>query len=225
MKSLLLILPLLGVLAAPALADYYVAGDFQAWDAGDPNYVMSDMGGGIYSLTVTPAVGFHEFKVTDGTWGWSFPGSGNSWLITDDGSITITFDTNTYADGWTNATNRIGLDEVPTAWTAVGDWQGWDNANAATAMSDLGGGIYFYEQDFLTPGTYQYKAVNTGSWNAIGADARSVNADNYAFDITASNNHGKFWVDAYNGTIKVEITPEPASLALMLLGVGLLRRR
>ena len=30
----------------------------------------------------------------------------------------------------------------PHTWAAVGDWQGWDPANAATQMFDSGGGIY-----------------------------------------------------------------------------------
>ena len=37
-KWLCAILPVLGLLAAPALADFYVAGDFNGWSPNDPAY-------------------------------------------------------------------------------------------------------------------------------------------------------------------------------------------
>lgn len=144
-------------------------------------------------------------------------------MYSSDGSVTITFDTNVYADGWVNTTNRIGVDEEPGAWTAVGDWQGWWNANPATALAPLGGGIYFFEQD-IAPGWWQYKAVYTGTWDAVGADARSTNADTYWFETTAANPHAKFWVDAYTGVLKVEVVPEPVAFAGLAL-LGLVARR
>lgn len=35
-------------------------------------------------------------------------------------------------------------------------WQRWDNGNPATAMSHLGGGIYYYKQ-VVDPGDHWYK--------------------------------------------------------------------
>ncbi len=155
---------------------------------------------------------------------WSWPNSGNSWFNTNDGAVTITYDTNTYGDGWVNTTQRIGVDRDPAAWTAVGDWQGWSNGNPATAMTAWGNGIYKYEQD-IAPGSYQYKACFTGTWDAIGNDARSVNADTVPFTTTPGYEHVEFWVNAANGTVRVDVVPEPTSLAgLALLGLLLHRR-
>ncbi len=216
---------MVGCLVLPASGAYYVAGDFNGWDpAGN---LMTDLGGGVFqvSLTLGPAER-HEYKVTDGTWGDAWPESGNSWFYTDSsGNITLTYDTNVYNDGWYGTTERLGVSNAPDLWTAVGDWQGWDNANPATAMTPMGGGVFMYETT-LAPGDYWYKAVNTGTWDAIGADARSVNADNLAFTVTAQQPIAKFYVDSLAGIVKVETVPEPTTIGLGLVGLfALIRRR
>lgn len=205
-------------------ASYYVAGSFNGWDAA--GNVMTDEGGGIYSVNLALGAGErHEYKVTQGDWSWSWPGPGNSWFFADGaGSITLTYDTNTYDDGWVGASQRLGVDNEPGTWTAVGDWQGWNNANPATAMSPQGGGIYLYET-VLAPGNYFYKAVNSGTWDAIGNDARGVNADNIPFEVTADKPVARMYVDALSGTAKVEVVPEPTTIGLGLLGILALARR
>ncbi len=215
----LLVIAALAVIVSPAGADYYVAGDFNGWNAS--GNVLTDLGGGIWQASMNMGAGRHEFKITIGDWSQNWPGSGNSWTYTDgDGNVTVTFDS--------NAPVAIGVDVDPGAWTAVGDWQGWNNADAATAMAAQGGGIYKYQQS-LAPGWYQWKAVNTGSWDAIGADSRSINADTQWFEVTAANPTAIFTLDALNGRIGVEVVPEPSSLLALvggLLGLGgLLRRR
>lgn len=224
MKKLLIIttgalaLTLSAVAAPPP---YYITGadpilgGTGGWNA-NAN-LMSDMGGGLYQSTfsgLTPG-GRYEFKVTEGDWNWSTPGSGNSWFLADGtGNITITYDSNTYADGWSSASGRIGVSVDPGTWTAVGDWQGWVNSDPSTAMTALGGGIYELQYSIATAGTYAYKAVDTGTWDAIGADARSVNADNLSFTTTAPNQMVDFLVNAGNGTIRADVVPEPSTIAL-----------
>lgn len=228
MKSaLLLAAAVLLASGAPAGA-FYVAGSFNGWDAAGNIMLETNPGFWEVDLQLDPNARY-EYKVTVGDWGTSWPGSGNSWFVTDDtGSIKLTYDTNTYSDGWSGSSQRLGVSTEPGSWTAVGDWQGWNNANPATQMAAQGNGIYSLQQD-LAPGTWYYKAVNTGTWDSIGADARSINGDNLAFEITAENPTAIFWVDALNGTIQVEVVPEPSSL--LALGSGfagltaLLRRR
>ncbi|MCP4590360.1 MAG: PEP-CTERM sorting domain-containing protein [bacterium] len=211
------------LMATPAMAVPSVASDWNGWDAGaNP---MVDQGGGIYTLDVTlGADERHEFKITDGTWDDAWPEPGNSWLYTDgSGNVTISYDTNAYEDGWYGETERIGLDYDPGhQWQAVGDFNGWNNADVGWNMSPLGGGIYEVQGTITTPGSYVWKAIESGTWDAIGHDARGVNANNSPFETTVADELVTFQVDVFTGVI----TPEPGTLALLGFGVlALLRRR
>jgi hypothetical protein len=225
----------LALVAAPAWAAIltpHVAGDFQGWDPGANPMIETFPGSGIWAASFTGlgAGARHEFKITDGTWNNSFPGP-NSWLYADgSGGVTIWYDINTYADGWSPTTERLALSTDPGTWTAVGDWQhfvgggDWDNANPATAMAPQGGGIYKL-QATLPPGNYNWKAVVTGSWDSISWDNRSVNTANWGFTTDAVNDTVVFWVNSFAGTAKYDLVPEPAALlGLGLLGLVLRRR-
>jgi len=230
----LLVVWAVGMLAVPAwaISNPHVAGSMQGWDPGADPMTETAPGSGIYTKTFTglTANNREEFKITDGTWDNSIPGP-NSWLFTDGvGDVTITYDSNTYADGWSPNVDRLGLSTDPGAWTAVGDWQSqvgggdWDNANPNTAMAPQGGGIYML-QATLAPGSYNWKAVVTGSWDSISWDARSTNTGNWGFTTDAVNDTVRFWVDSFAGTARIDVLPEPASILLLLGGFPLLRRR
>jgi hypothetical protein len=212
------------VLAGPVSGAYYVAGDFNGWNAA--GNIMTELGGGIWSADlIGVGVGRHEFKVTLGDWSNNWPGSGNSWFITDgSGNVSVTFNTNDVQDGWRGNWGRIGINVDPATWTAVGDWQAWNNADPATAMADIGGGVYYCEQ-VLAPGWYQWKAVSTGTWDAIGDDFRGINSNTTWFEVTAGQPSARFWVNALEGTTKVDTVPEPAALLLLGLGILALPRR
>ncbi len=224
MKKLVVLLAV-AVMAAPALAIPHVASDWNGWDAGlNP---MIDDGGGMYHMDVTLGIDErHEFKVTDGTWGDAWPENGNSWLYTDGGgNVTITYDTNTYSDGWRGNTERIGLNYDPGhQWQAVGDFNSWNNTDATLNMSATArtAGIYEVQGTIAVAGTYVWKAIESGTWDSIGNDARSVNGDNVQFTTTVPNEVVTFQVDVLTGVV----TPEPGTLAMLGMGaLALIRRR
>ncbi|MBK8555192.1 MAG: alpha/beta hydrolase [Lewinellaceae bacterium] len=52
----------------PANANIYIVGNFNNWDAADPNYILTPQGNGQYSITINPSPGALEFKFTRGGW-------------------------------------------------------------------------------------------------------------------------------------------------------------
>lgn len=53
----------------PADPAIYVAGNFQGWNPGHPDYQLVDNGNGSYEITFSPNPGNLEFKFTRGSWG------------------------------------------------------------------------------------------------------------------------------------------------------------
>lgn len=195
------------------------AGSFQGWDnSANPLYddgANGDLiaGDGVFSLNFTIATaGRHEWKaVTCGDWGTTFPAQ-NSWFYTDSDNQTVrlTFDTNDYGGDagtpYTPTSNIVNVsgDSLPASFTAVGDWQGWDNGNPATAMTDLGHGLYYLQYTIPTAGAYQAKVVQTGSWSEqFVADGRALDGSPLAFSTAADNTLVSFLLDAHSGRVAI----------------------
>jgi hypothetical protein len=204
------------MLVVPANAAYYVAGDFNGWNPAGNLMTETAAGSGIWTVDLSNVPGRHEFKVTIGDWSTNYPAS-NSWFYGDaSGSVTVTFNTNSMSDGWDPAQYRIGL-STPLSWTITGGFNGWWNADPATAMTPLGGGLYVFSAT-LPAGYYEFKPVVTGTWDSLAADGRTGNTANMSITTTAGFEVVNFYVDDLRGAVRVEVIPEPATMSLLALG-------
>ena len=206
-----------------ASVDWCVAGDLNGWN-NTANPMFDDgtngdliAGDGVHSLAIAvPTAGFSGWKVVEcGNWDNDYPGE-NSWLITNnlDQLVTFTFDTNDYSLNAgmallpaSNIVNAIG-DYLPTSFTAVGDFQGWNNTDLTTLMTDMGNGFYRLVYTIPSAGSYLGKAVITNTWNGFGADGRSSDAANISFTTTEPNQDVVFLLDSFSGRMLIE----PASI-------------
>lgn len=197
---------------ATATPPYYARGDFNSWNPTDQMFDDGTHGDvtaadGIYTAVVTPTTaGRYEWKAADAGWTESWPAS-NAWLVTstDNQPVVVTLDTNAQGDGWSPDQYIVNAADGVTTWTAVGDWQGWDNGNITTTMTLISGGVYRYITTIPTAGVHQYKAVKTGSWDAVGPDGvgggRSKNTSNLDFTTTVADEKVSFWLDSTTGRI------------------------
>ena len=219
--------------AQASAVDWCVAGSFQGWnnsstplnDAGESGDLVA--GDGIYSRSYPiPESGRHEFKAVEcGIWDNAYPGS-NAWFDTTEPGqvVTFLFDTNDRSgDAGTPLypqqyiVNVLG-DTDPTAFTAVGDWQGWNNQDPATAMEALGNGIHYLAYTIPTAGSYMGKMVNTGAWAAVGSDGLGVDAANFYFSTAADNTTVVFYLDMNQGRATVTQHGTPGVAAWCVAG-------
>jgi hypothetical protein len=198
----------------PTITTPHVAGSMQGWDPTSSPMTETAPGSSVWELEftgLTPDTRY-EYKITNGL-DWADPNhqnlpGANSWCFTDaNGTIKIFYDGNFYADGWFPERDRLPLPAYsdPGTWTAAGSFQGWNNADPATAMLPQGGGVYMYEGTGLAADTYEWKAVITGSWDSISVDGRSIFTANMPFVINDPSDIFRLYVDPLNCRVKVEI--------------------
>jgi len=206
------------------------AGGFNGWNnAGNQLYddgTNGDLvaGDGIFSANITIATpGRYEWKVTAwASWATTFPSSNNSWLITTitNQVVKITFNTNTLGDIWMPNNNIINALDMPGPVVAAGDHQGWNNAGPQVMHDDgldgdwlAGDGIFCWHTVVATPGTYYWKPVISGSWDAWGSDNRSINTANASVTTNAPNQDVYLYLDKNTGrTTSTIIDPLPVEL-------------
>lgn len=217
---------------------WFAPGANNGWDT---NAAMTETfaGSGIWQYTASGlAAGARtewNLIATAGDWGSQAYGS-NQWGYADGaGDVTITIDTNTYADGWLPATNRISTNTAGSLGFAVtGNFQAaaglggdWD-IGAAPAMVSGGGSILQYSLTGLPAGTYDWKPVHlgpSGEWDTVTADSSStVAGGNNQFSVAGPADVVIMQMDYGNGTVRV--IPTPGALALVgVSGLAATRRR
>lgn len=197
-----------------------VASSLDSWATHNPLYddgTNGDLlgGDGVFTADITiPTADRYEFKVTNGTWDLTYPSS-NSWFITTetDQVVKLTFDTNDHsADAGLEmfpSVNIIHAWDSSSDFTAVGSFQGWDNANPATAMTSLGRGLFALDAPIEIAGNYEYKVVVTGEWDGIGLDNRSVNSSNIPFIVHTDGDVVPFLLDYRTGRVGAFPPPAP----------------
>ena len=210
LKKLFAATALFAAFVSVSQAQWYLAGDFQGWNAGTTP-MTAGPNAGEYSYTVTggTAGAYGNCKVTDGTWNNSWPGDGNvTFLYDTTGSATIHFWPGTATDGWAPYANRVGYDDPNNdlGWGMAGDFDGWDGTQALLpAAPSLGNGVYSNSIVVATAMTSGYKFQSpAGSWTQIyfGADFGN-GGNNGSFTTTTSPQTLPVVLDLPNGRILV----------------------
>lgn len=219
---------------APSATNWCLAGSFQGWnnsshplnDAGTGGDLFA--GDGVFSLdyTISTAGDSHEFKIVEcGNWANAFPPN-NAWVNTavDNQVVKFTFDTNDHSSD----AGAIGLpavniihawDSLPASFTAVGDFQAWNNADPAARLTDVGGGYFRLAYNVPVAGSYVGKVTETGSWDdQYGSTGRSIDSGTIPFTTTADNQTVIFLLDTW--TSRLTVTPNTVSAGNWCLAGG-----
>lgn len=181
---------------------YYVAGSEAlcgtSFKENDPNNKMTDNGDGTWSKTYTSvATGDYKFKVTDGTWTNSWPGSDYEFTVSTACDVTITFNESTKevkATGTGFGTPTLEVEKITVAGTANICGTEYNPGLAANDMT-ANGKVYTKTYTDLAKGDYEIKFVANGSYDVAnwggtfetsGEEAEAVyNASgNIGFEIT-----------------------------------------
>lgn len=175
----------------PAEPTYIVAGSSTAvfgtsWDPANTANKMT-LVDGIYTITYTGVTASFTFKVTDGTWSNSWPGSDYSVEITAESSVTITYNP---SDNAVNAVVEVTGEELEpvvydyyvagSAGLCGTEWNPGDAANKMTLNE--AGTMYVKEYTGVAAGDYQLK-VTTGSWETPSYGDDSTDSKNYEITV------------------------------------------
>lgn len=196
----------------------YFAGVAGAWNSDVGNEMFDDgtngdvaNGDGIHTRVVTTdqAPGKYEWKAALDDWSVSHPISSNQWVYVNSmgEQITMTLDTNVYADGWIPDTNIAwSSNPWPTGSTpeviggapAIGDW-----GSGVSAV--LVGDIWSVSATFATAGSYEYKWRANGNWDdfVLGNDGAATFGGNLIVDVLNDGDTMTFELNQATGRARV----------------------
>lgn len=181
---------------------YYLAGDFNGWN--QAGYKMTKSGN-IWKYTISNlAAGSYGFKVTNGTWEESYPGSNKTFDVATACDVTITFDETTkdIKVTGTGLAGALTISSVHVAGNGVAD-NAWVNGvswgcDAAENKMTAENGIYTITYNGVPAGEYQFKFTINGGWaHSLGLANKIVagqatdlvyGADNIWLDVAATSN-------------------------------------
>jgi hypothetical protein len=201
---------------------YYLRGDFNGWGTSDP---MIANGDGSYSATVTGTAGTRfQFKIALADWSSSWPGSNARSIFDASGSFTANFRPGAVADGWNPGSDRVGYkDPSQFGWEIMGSWNGW--SSPVLSLTSMGNGLYSGDYLVASPGSYDFKFREAGSWDiSVGGDFGN-SAGNANVTTLSPNELVRFQLDLPNGRWSAAVVPEPTSLSLLAGGMILLALR
>lgn len=181
---------------------YCVAGPYNGWNA-SANPMTAGPNPGEYSYTITgqAAGAYDSAKVTDGTWGTTWPGNNMGIQYDGTGSTTIYFYPGTFGDGWAPAQNRVGFaDPGNMSLEIIGDLTSpaWGSDPTAKLVS-AGNGVYTNTYTIATPGTYGFKFRTIGTWSDVNIGSDFGGGANASVTTTSANQKMLFQLDLTNG--------------------------
>lgn len=195
-----------GALVATAIAvqaqPYYIVGDvINGW--ADPGAVLMNGGPTTYDYTVTggTAGNYQQLKVTDGTWGTTWPGNNLVVKLDGSGGNTIYFYPGVFTDGWQPVQNRVGfVDPLNDTFEIAGDFTtpNWESDPAAQLVA-AADGVYTNTYVIATAGIHNFKFRSTGTWNGLNVGADFGGANNATVTTTEPDQPVFFQLDLPNG--------------------------
>lgn len=199
---------------------------------------LTDQGGGNYGTTLSglTAGQAYDVSVLRSDAGAFFPASPSKITADLNGDIKLHYyklDGASWGDGWSPANaSRMGYDDPQQfGWEVIGSFNGWPGTNdPAYNLTDQGNGLYTGSFSMPTAGSYEFKFRKQGDWGtSIGVDFGN-SAGNNNFTVANAGDlwnfeldlpHGKWRAYHPNAGLGAGEVPEPASIALVMMGLAL----
>ncbi len=165
----------------------YIAGSFQGWNPGDPDYLMSMNANGIYTLTKTLPSGDNSYKVVEGsTWGDpNYPGTDQHIIMAASGDTT--WRVNADADLVTHTLPVL----AGNFFSAMGSGNDWDPTNLAGEMTDPDGDDVYTVTLLVPNGNWECKVTLNRNWDqSTGSNtpftSNGTDSTTFTYDFTTN---------------------------------------